>query len=260
MTVDSEQAPRDEMKLTSSKIFAGLAGSYEKALDYATLFQDRRWKSWVARRLRAGRGDLVLDVGSGTLVLEEFLAMKKCRFVALDLAPEMIRIASGKGVPNVDLVINGDAEFLPFPDRSFDSVVSCYVPKYVDVGRFAEEVARVAKPGASVVLYDFARPRGSLAPFIELYIRCGLRLVGIALGLARRGEAFTFYRLPQIIESTTWDLEMVEAMESNGFVEVESDRLTGGVVFACSGRRDDRPGARRGALVRQVDEGEAEWQ
>ncbi|MDG6916839.1 MAG: methyltransferase domain-containing protein [Nitrososphaerota archaeon] len=241
------RAPGDEMKLASSKIFAGLAGSYEKALGYATLFQDRRWKYWVARRLKAGRGDLVLDVGSGTLVLEEFLAMKECRFIALDLAPEMIRVAAEKRMPNVDLVLNGDAEFLPFPDRSFDSVVSCYVPKYVDVGKFAEEVARVAKPGAAVVLYDFAKPRGPLAPFLEIYIRCGLRLAGVALRLARREEAFTFDRLPQIIENTTWDLDMVEAMKSNGFVEVESDRLTGGVVFACSGRRGESLGARRGA-------------
>lgn len=232
-------APTEGMKRTSSRIFAGLARSYERALDYATLFQDRRWKRWVARRLRVDGGGLVLDVGSGTLVLEELFAGKKCRFVALDLAPEMIRVAVGKGVPNVDLVLNGDAEFLPFPEGSFDAVVSCYVPKYVDVRKFARELARVAKPGGAVVLYDFAKPRGPFAPFLEVYIQGGMRLIGLVLGLAGRGEAFTFTRLPQIIEGTTWDRDMVEAMESNGLVEVESDRLTGGVVFACSGRRGE---------------------
>ena len=233
-------APVEEMKRTSSRIFAGLARSYERALDYATLFQDRRWKIWAARRLSREGGSLILDVGSGTLVLEELLAGEKCRFVCLDLAPEMIRVAAEKRVPNVDLLLNGDAEFLPFPEGSFDSVVSCYVPKYVDVKKFARELARVAKPGGTVVLYDFAKPRGPLAPFLEAYIRAGLRLVGAALGLARRGEAFTFARLPRIIEETAWDVEVVGAMESSGFVEVESDRLTGGVVFACSGMRGER--------------------
>ncbi|MDG6951355.1 MAG: class I SAM-dependent methyltransferase [Nitrososphaerota archaeon] len=227
----------DGMKRTSSRIFAGLARSYEKALDYATMFQDRRWKTWVMRRVKSGSGGLVLDVGSGTLVLEERLAGAGFTFVAIDLSPEMVRVAMGKGLSNVDAVLNGDAEFLPFPDGSFDSVVSCYVPKYVDVERFARELARVAKPGGAVVLYDFARPRGALAPFLDLYIQGGLRLVGVVFGLAGRDEAFTFGMLPRIIRETTWDLEMVGAMESNGFVEIESARLTGGVVFACSGRR-----------------------
>ncbi|MDG6982132.1 MAG: methyltransferase domain-containing protein [Nitrososphaerota archaeon] len=229
-------APAEEMKRTSSKIFAGLARSYENALDYATLFQDRRWKAWVARRMDARGGGLVLDVGSGTLVLEELLSGMGCRFVGLDLAPEMIRVAMEKRVPGVGLVLNGDAEFLPFADGSFDSVVSCYVPKYVDVRKFVRELARVAKPGGKAVVYDFAKPRGPLAPFLEAYIQGGLRVVGFALGLAGRREAYTFDRLPRIIEGTTWDLEMVDAMESNGFVEIESARLTGGVVFACSGR------------------------
>lgn len=228
------------MKSTSSKIFSGLARSYEKVLDYATLYQDRRWKVWVADRIAAGGGGLVLDVGSGTMVLEERLARWKYRFVTIDLVPEMIMTGRKKRVPNVALVMNGDAEYLPFSAQSFDSVISCYVPKYVDLRKFAGELARVTKPGGVAVMYDFAKPTGILAPFLELYIQGGLRLAGLMLGLMGKEESFTFRKLPEIIDNTSWDLRVEKTMENSGFELVSAKRLTGGAVFAYCGRRRER--------------------
>ncbi|MDE1853489.1 MAG: class I SAM-dependent methyltransferase [Thaumarchaeota archaeon] len=229
------------MKQTSSKIFSGLAQSYDAALDIATLYQDRHWKRWAVQRMGIQEGDLVLDIGCGTLRLEEGLAGWKCRFVGLDLAPEMVRRGMGKRIPGVALLVNSDAESLPFPDGSFDSVVSCYVPKYVDIGRFTDELARVSKPGAMVLLYDFARPRGPVSPLLELYIQGGLRVVGLALSLAKREEAFTFSNLPWIIEQTTWDRDIVGTMEEKGFETIRTARFAGGVVFAYSGRKRGSP-------------------
>ncbi|MDE1858503.1 MAG: class I SAM-dependent methyltransferase [Thaumarchaeota archaeon] len=229
----------------STEIFAGLAGSYELALDLATMYQDRRWKDWVARRLGACSKGLVLDVGCGTLVLEDRMARLGTRFVGLDLSPQMVRVARAKSAPNVVLLTSADAESLPFPDGTFDSAVSCYVPKYVDAAGFARELARVTRPGADVLLYDFAKPRGLAAPFFQMYIQGGLRAVALGLGLAGRGEAATFRELPKIIQETRWDEELPRAMERGGFETVEAERLTGGVVFAYWGRRkgDDISGA-----------------
>jgi ubiquinone/menaquinone biosynthesis C-methylase UbiE len=228
---------RGRLKGVSVEIFAGLARSYETALDYCTLFQDRRWKDWVARRLGRRAAELVLDIGCGTLVLEERMAKFGHRFVGVDLSPEMTEAGARKSAANVELLMNGDAECLPFRDGAFGSVVSCYVPKYVDAWRLASEVARVTKPGGSVVLYDFARPIGLMAPFLWLYIQWGLRVAGLALRASRKSEAATFMNLPWIIEGTRWDSELPRAMEENGIVEVESARLTGGAVFAFWGRR-----------------------
>jgi demethylmenaquinone methyltransferase/2-methoxy-6-polyprenyl-1,4-benzoquinol methylase len=224
----------ESLKGTASAIFAGLAESYERALDWATMYQDRRWKRWVARQLGAQKGDVILDVGSGTLVMEEALASSGCKVVALDLSPEMTRVAKNKGAANVWL-LNGDAEALPFSEGAFDGVVSCYVPKYVDVKRFAAELSRVARPGARVVVYDFARPRGGLAPFLDLYTQGGLRLAGLALSLMKRAEAVTFLRLPRIIWETRWDGGFKGAMEAGGFESVAAERLTGGTVYAYCG-------------------------
>jgi ubiquinone/menaquinone biosynthesis C-methylase UbiE len=222
------------------ELFRGLATSYDRTADWATLFQDRYWKAWVAKRFAAPDGGLVLDLGCGTLLLEERLRRHRCRFVGLDVTPEMAKLGWTKRLANVSLVINGDAEALPFPDDTFEAAVGCYVPKYVSVARLADELARVVKPGARVAFYDFARPSGLSALFLEPYIQFGLRAVGFALRRARKGAAFAFEKLPRIIDVTSWDKEVVGAMEKRGFETLAANRLTAGAVFAYCGRK--RPG------------------
>jgi demethylmenaquinone methyltransferase / 2-methoxy-6-polyprenyl-1,4-benzoquinol methylase len=228
------------MKRVSVKIFAGLAPSYERVLDYATLYQDRGWKNWVIRKMDLRGNELVLDVGSGTLLLEERMANLGCNIVALDLSPEMTWAGREKANKNVALLINGDAEHLPFADGSFDSAMSCYVPKYVDLKKFADELARVTKPGARVALYDFAKPSGPLAPFLEVYIQAGLRVVGLVLDMMKRREAFTFSNLPWIVGETVWDKRIEGLMQARGFESEAGERLTGGVVFAYCGKKAAR--------------------
>ncbi|MDG7006709.1 MAG: class I SAM-dependent methyltransferase [Nitrososphaerota archaeon] len=226
---------------TALRLFHGLAGSYDTAVDYATLFQDRYWKLWAMRRLGAGRGGFILDVGCGTLLLEERLTGSRRKFVGVDLSREMITVGREKRLRNTALMVNGDAESLPFPDASFGSVVSCYVAKYVRTSKFAEELGRVTRAGGVVALYDFARPRGVLAPFLGLYIQGGLRWAGLLLRFARRSSAYTYENLPAIIDGSSWDEEIVGAMENNGFRTIATERLTGGTVFAYCGQKGGSP-------------------
>jgi ubiquinone/menaquinone biosynthesis C-methylase UbiE len=176
-------------------------------------------------------------VGCGTLLLEEQLIHSGRRFIGLDLSKEMIALGRGKGLGNVTLMVNGDAETLPFPDASFSSVVSCYLAKYVKTSKFAGELGRVTRPGGVVALYDFARPRGVLAPVLELYIQGALRWAGLLLRFARRRSAYTYENLPSIIDNSRWDKEIIEAMEDSGFQTMSAERLTAGVVFAYCGRK-----------------------
>jgi demethylmenaquinone methyltransferase / 2-methoxy-6-polyprenyl-1,4-benzoquinol methylase len=221
----------------AARLFRGLAPSYDRTADWATLFQDRYWKRWVTDRVPHDEGGLALDVGCGTLLLEQRFLGRRGAFVGLDLTDQMLRIGKTKSLSNVALLTRGDAEALPFPDETFDTVVSCYVAKYVKTALFTKELARVTKPGATVVVYDFVRPVGLAAPFLELYIRAGLRVVGFLLSLSGRDSAFTFQRLPRIVDGALWDEELVEAMEKRGFETTAVERLTGGIVFAYCGRK-----------------------
>ncbi len=226
------------------QLFQGLAPSYDVTVDWATFFQDRYWKCWVAKRVPDGPGRLGLDIGCGTLLMEERLRSREARFVGLDITQEMLRAGQAKSLPNVPLLMRGDAENLPFPDESFDFVLSCYVIKYVRTARFADELARVTKPGGAAVIYDFAKPKGILAPFLELYIQAGLRAVGALLACLGKNSAFAFERLPDIVGRAVWDEEIVGAMQERGFETIAAERLTGGTVFAYCGRKRGSPYSR----------------
>jgi demethylmenaquinone methyltransferase / 2-methoxy-6-polyprenyl-1,4-benzoquinol methylase len=233
--------PANGMHRVALGLFKGLATAYDKTVDYATFFQDRYWKGWVAKKGAFSDGALVLDLGCGTLLLEERLRSLNCSFVGLDVTAEMARLGVAKGLANVSGVINGDAEAIPFAGDTFDAAVSCYVPKYVSVAKLADELARVVKPEAMVVLYDFARPSGIRAPFLELYIQVGLRAIGLVLRKTGNRAAFAFEKLPQIVDGTSWDKAIVRAMEERGFNTIDATPLTGGVVFAyCGQKRAER--------------------
>jgi ubiquinone/menaquinone biosynthesis C-methylase UbiE len=227
-------------RVTALRLFKGLAGSYDRVVDYATMFQDRYWKRWVVERGSFSARDLVLDLGCGTLLFEQRMVDLGCRFVGVDLSEEMVELGRSKGLPNVPLLINGDAESLPFGDQSFDAAMSCYLPKYVDIQRLAGELARVVKPGGMVVFYDFSRPRGVLSPILLLYVRVGLPIIGFMQRLIGSDAEFAFRRLPRIIEETSWNRQVAGIMEAHGFETVETASLTHGVVFAYRGRMSAR--------------------
>lgn len=224
-----------EMKGTALEIFGGLASSYERTLDAATLAQDRYWKRWVYGNAGVRAGERVLDVGCGTCLLEELVDVLGWRVVGVDITERMIRIGQSKRVACVEALLLGDAEALPFPDNGFDAVVSCYVPKYVDLAKFAEEVARVLRPGGKVTLYDFVRPRGFFSPFLRLYLHGVLRIAGYLLGLAGSETASTFRNLPRIVEGAKWNEGISEAFGGNGVRTLTCETLSSGAVGMFSG-------------------------
>ena len=77
----------------------------------------------------------------------------------MDLDPHMTQAAAAPParIPNA-AAKTGDATAMPFPDNSFDSVVSCLMLHHlIDWERAIAEVARVLRPGGIFVGYDLVR-------------------------------------------------------------------------------------------------------
>jgi SAM-dependent methyltransferase len=96
-------------------------------------------------------GEKVLDVGTGTGVVAITAARTGARVSGLDLTPELLEQAreNARIAQTQEIVwTEGDAESLPYPDASFDVVVSqfghIFAPR-PDVA--VTEIRRVLKPG-----------------------------------------------------------------------------------------------------------------
>lgn len=113
------------------------------------------------------RGETVLDVGcgTGTLALEAYARVGETgRVVGVDPALRQIARARSKaarrGFP-VDFRV-GAIERLPFPDQSFDVVLSTWMMHHLpdDLKRRGlSEIARVLRPAGRLVIVDAEHPK-----------------------------------------------------------------------------------------------------
>ena len=97
-------------------------------------------------------GARVLDVATGPgIVAFRAAARGASSAVGVDLAPEMVRLASA-AYPSVEFR-EADAEDLPLPDRSFDAVVSNFgIGHFPRPERALAEFVRVARRGGGVAV------------------------------------------------------------------------------------------------------------
>ena len=110
-------------------------------------------------------GKRVLEVGCGHGGGATYLmrTLRPASYTGLDLNRAGIAFCrTRQNLPGVDFG-HGDAENLPFPDRSFDGVINVESSgAYPHFPRFLAEVARVLRPGGHF-LYADLRPHDSIA-------------------------------------------------------------------------------------------------
>jgi SAM-dependent methyltransferase len=115
-------------------------------------------------RLGAGPGHVVLEAGARDAVYAvELVRRFGCRVVAVDPVPLHVerareRVAAAGLEDPIDLVQAG-LESLPLEDASVDLVWCRDVLNHVELGPSLRELARVLRPGGSVLVYQtFAEP------------------------------------------------------------------------------------------------------
>ncbi len=111
-----------------------------------------RWQmDLVMRMSRPLARERALDVGTGTGHYACALADRGLRVIGLDPSAEMLSVARAKSAAVSWL--RGVAEQLPFPDGTFDLVVSVTAIEFVrDPARTTAEICRVLKPGGRMVM------------------------------------------------------------------------------------------------------------
>lgn len=139
--------------------------TWQATVDAAAIYQDQivpalmeEWAPRVADAAHIRPGQRVLDVACGTGVLTRAVALRTSpsgSVTGLDLSPRMLAIAARLS-PTL-IWQEGSAEALPFPDESFDAVVSQFGLMFVpDPALALREMMRVLKPSGHLAVAVWA--------------------------------------------------------------------------------------------------------
>ncbi|HTX31237.1 MAG TPA: class I SAM-dependent methyltransferase [Solirubrobacteraceae bacterium] len=104
----------------------------------------------------------VLDVATGTGNVALRAARSGAQVTGIDLTPELLEVAAVRAAALGAEVewVQGDAEALPFPDQSFDRVLSAFGIQFAPRHEItARELVRVCRPGGAIALANWT-PEG----------------------------------------------------------------------------------------------------
>jgi SAM-dependent methyltransferase len=105
--------------------------------------------------------DESLDIGCGTGAFARLLARRSTRVLALDLSPEMIRVAQKRsvGYPNIAYQVADMLEW-DFPMERFDCVASIATLHHLPMEPMLAAIKTALKPGGVLLILDLYKSQG----------------------------------------------------------------------------------------------------
>ena len=217
-------------------MFGRIAHRYDLLNRTLSLGRDVSWRKTVARRVESERPECVLDICTGTGDLA--LAINETLVFGADFCLPMLAIARdkaasrGRSLP----LCAADALCLPLDDASVDVVTVAFgIRNFADLEAGLAELVRVLRPGGTLLVLEFSRPRGPLAPLLGWW----LRNVPPRVGRVVSGDPEAYQYLPDSVGSFAEGREVCRALASAGLGDIEAQSLTGGVASLYQGRRID---------------------
>ncbi len=127
--------------------------------------RESRFKTDLIEQAQIGNGNGVLDVGcgTGTLAIMTKQLHPEAEVVGIDADSKILRIARAKAAKaSINVTLDqGMADQLPYPDSSFDRVISSLFLHHLsteDKQRTLREVLRVLRTGGRFDVVDFGPP------------------------------------------------------------------------------------------------------
>jgi len=116
------------------------------------------WQEWVMSVLPYLPGERVLELGFGPGHLQAALNSRGVAAYGVDASPQMATLTQGRlrKLHFTASIVNGYAQFIPFPDNSFHQIVATFPPEFIFAPETFHEVLRVLCPGGEFVVLPSA--------------------------------------------------------------------------------------------------------
>ena len=222
-------------------VFHKVARRYDLMNDLMSAGLHRAWKDALVSALRPpkqGPFDL-LDVAGGTgdvsfRVLDA--ASPQARATVCDINGDMLAVGRERAPAKLAdrlTFVEGNAEDLPFPDKSFDAYTIAFGIRNVPrIDKALSEAKRVLKRGGHFLCLEFSRV--DVPGFDRIYDFYSFNLVP-PMGRLVTGDAQPYQYLVESIRQFPEPDRFADMMRAAGFANVTHRPMTGGIVRLHSG-------------------------
>jgi demethylmenaquinone methyltransferase/2-methoxy-6-polyprenyl-1,4-benzoquinol methylase len=224
-------------------VFHSVANRYDLMNDLMSAGLQRPWKDALVTAVNPpkGRQFSLLDLAGGTGdVAFRVLAAggSATRATVVDINPDMLNVgrerAAARGLAGVAFV-EGNAEALPFPDRSFEAVTIAFGIRNVPrIEAALREARRVLAIGGRFLCLEFSTV--DVPGLDALYDFYSFNIIPV-LGRLVAGDAEAYRYLVESIRRFPPPESFAGMMRTAGFARVSYRPLTGGIVALHSGWR-----------------------
>jgi demethylmenaquinone methyltransferase/2-methoxy-6-polyprenyl-1,4-benzoquinol methylase len=235
------QTVREEEKETLVRaVFDGVAPSYDLMNDLMSGGVHRLWKAAMIGKLRPRADMRLLDLGGGTGdIAFRFKAKGGGPVTVCDINKEMLSVGRDRALDRsildgIDWVC-GDAEKLPFPDRSTDAVTIAFCLRNVThIDQALAEARRILRPGGQFLCLEFSQV---VIPGLKaLYDRYSFQILPW-MGKLVANDRDAYQYLVESIRRFPPQADLARMMKEAGFEQVSWRNLTGGIAALHSGWR-----------------------
>jgi demethylmenaquinone methyltransferase/2-methoxy-6-polyprenyl-1,4-benzoquinol methylase len=234
-------APGEQRAAKVNDLFARIARRYDFINDLQSFGLHRLWKRRVAKLAQIKNGDLALDLCCGTGDISFALAQLGAETTGLDFSPQMLEVAESRQQKNSQFAIRnlkfiqGDAQQLPFPENSFDIVTVGYgLRNLTSWERGLDEMFRVAKPGARLIVLDFGKPANALWRAVYFaHLKMSVPLIGLLFC----GNASAYAYILESLKHYPAQLAVAEKMRGLKLADVRVINLLGGAMAINYGEK-----------------------
>ncbi len=229
-------------------VFDSVAERYDLMNDLMSAGIHRLWKDEMVAWLNPRPGQRMLDVagGTGDVARRALSRMQpvasgpaESRVVVCDVNPRMLEIGRARAIDDGILdgieLLCGDAEALPFADRSFDLYTIAFGLRNVTrIERALAEARRVLRPGGRFLCLEFAPAVAPvLQPLYDLYSFAFLPLLGRLV----TGDRDAYAYLVESIRRFPPQREVSAMIAAAGLERPRYRNLTGGIAALHSAWR-----------------------
>jgi demethylmenaquinone methyltransferase/2-methoxy-6-polyprenyl-1,4-benzoquinol methylase len=201
-------------------MFDRIAQRYNLMNRLMTFGQDMRWRRFVIKKAMLPATGSLLDLATGTgdIAFEARRMHPNAHVIGADFAFQMMAV--GRQLPMGHQIewAQADALQLPFPDESFDAVVSGYLVRNVtDIPQTLREQRRVLKTGGRIVILETTPPpHNLLRPFILFHLKYGIPTLGRLIS----GNSDAYQYLPESTQAFKTPQELAQLMADAGYTDI----------------------------------------